>query len=88
MQKNTGVEIEDNQSIDMSENGEMVYNKLVKFKNEIESTHKSSTTLSVDSAEWYAEAYYNVTQGYPDSALHSLQLIQLTLLSQLMRMKW
>lgn len=66
--KNTTIETIDNQSIEMSENGKEVYNKLVKFKNEIESTHKSSTTLSVDSAEWYAEAYYNVTQGYPDSA--------------------
>lgn len=66
--KNTSVEIDDDQSIEMSENGKMVYNKLVKFKNELENTHKSSTILSIDSAEWYAEAYYNVTLGYPDSA--------------------
>jgi hypothetical protein len=55
------------QNFEMSENGQLVYNKLVAFKKELNNTQKSSTTLSIDSAQWYIEAYYNVTQGYPDS---------------------
>jgi hypothetical protein len=56
------------QSFEMSENGQLVYNKLVEFKHQLNSTEKSITTYSIDSAQWYAEAYYNVSSGYPDSA--------------------
>ncbi|MEA3504490.1 MAG: hypothetical protein U9R32_04760 [Bacteroidota bacterium] len=54
-------------TFEMSENGKIIYNKLVKFKNEMENTQKSETLMSIDSAQWYIEAYYNVTSGYPDS---------------------
>ncbi len=55
-------------AFEMSENSKLVYNKLVRFKHQLNSSKKSSTTYSIDSAQWYAEAYYNVSSGYPDSA--------------------
>jgi len=51
-----------------SDNGMLVYNKLVAFKHEMQNAQKSTTQMSIDSAQWYVEAYYNVTSGYPDSA--------------------
>jgi hypothetical protein len=66
--KNKSEDLSKDQGFEMSENGQLVYNKLVVFKQELNSTQKSSTTLSIDSAQWYAEAYYNVSAGYPDSA--------------------
>jgi hypothetical protein len=51
----------------MTENAQLVYNKLLAFKQALNNPKKSTTSMQLDSAEWYAEAFYNVTLGYPDS---------------------
>ncbi len=57
-----------------SDNGIIVYNKLVNFKYEMQNSQKSATLMTIDSAQWYVEAYYNVTSGYPDSAHHKFDV--------------
>lgn len=66
-QKNEGVEINEAQAFEMTESAQLVYDKLVAFKQALDNPQKSTTTMPLDSAEWYVEAFYNVTQGYPDS---------------------
>ncbi len=66
-QKNEGVEINEAQAFEMTESAQLVYDKLVAFKQALDNPQKSTTTMQLDSAEWYVEAFYNVTQGYPDS---------------------
>jgi len=61
-------------SFEMSENGEIIYNKLVAFKHKMKDTQKEGALMSIDSAQWYTEAYYNVTSGYPDSAYHKFDV--------------
>ena len=76
--KKDAAENNNNTTFEMSENGKIIYNKLVKFKHEMENTQKSGTLMSVDSAQWYVEAYYNVASGYPDSAYHKFDVDSVT----------
>lgn len=66
-QKNKDTEVVTKQQFQMTESAQIIYNKLVAFKKAIDNPQKSTTTMQLDSAEWYVEAFYNVTQGYPDS---------------------
>jgi len=67
-------ELNTNQTNEMSESTKNIYNKLVAFKHEIKNPNKSTTLMSIDSAQWYIEAYYNVTSGYPDSTYNSFEI--------------
>lgn len=66
-QKNEETEVDTRQQFQMTESAQTAYNKLVAFKKAIDNPTKSTTAMQLDSAEWYVEAFYNVTQGYPDS---------------------
>ncbi|MBS4060973.1 MAG: hypothetical protein KG029_11290 [Bacteroidetes bacterium] len=66
-QKNEEAEVGSEQQFHMTESAQMAYNKLVAFKQALDNPQKSTTSMQLDSAEWYVEAFYNVTQGYPDS---------------------
>jgi hypothetical protein len=66
-QKNEDVGVDTTQQFEMTESAQLVYNKLVAFKQALDNPQKSTTSMQLDSAEWYVEAFYNVTQGYPDS---------------------
>jgi hypothetical protein len=66
-QKNEEDEVGSEQQFQMTESAQIAYNKLVAFKQTLDNPQKSTTTMQLDSAEWYVEAFYNVTQGYPDS---------------------
>jgi hypothetical protein len=66
-QKNEDVGVDTTQQFEMTENAQLVYNKLVAFKQALDNPQKSTTSMQLDSAEWYVEAFYNVVYGFPDS---------------------
>ncbi|MDP2237092.1 MAG: hypothetical protein Q8J88_11720 [Bacteroidales bacterium] len=66
-QKNEEDEVGSEQQFQMTESAQIAYNKLVAFKQALDNPQKSTTSMQLDSAEWYVEAFYNVTLGYPDS---------------------
>lgn len=66
-QKNEEAQVGSEQQFQMTESAQMAYNKLVAFKQALANPQKSTTSMQLDSAEWYVEAFYNVTLGYPDS---------------------
>ncbi len=73
-QKNEEAEVGSEQQFQMTESAQIAYNKLVAFKQALDNPQKSTTTMQLDSAEWYVEAFYNVTQGYPDSVFGKFEV--------------